>query len=106
MDAKTLLLEDIEREHAYLKTKDVGSEEYDKSMNRLDVLMTKLMDLEKFDEEKQDRKKSKIIDIVKFVLNGVISIGVAILILRFEETGSITTALRSLVTSPATKKLL
>lgn len=105
MNAKTLLLEEIEREYRYLKGKDVGSEEYDKSMNRLNTLVDKLTDLEKFDEEQRERVKSRYIEIGKAVANGLISIFMALLILKFEQTGSITTALRSMVTNTATKKM-
>ena len=105
MNSKTLLLKEINREFEYLNSKDVGSDEYNKSLERFNTLVDKLADLEKFEEEKQDRHENKIIEIVKFVVSGVISITMAVFILRFEQTGSITTALRSLVTGPATKKM-
>lgn len=105
MNSKTLLLREINREFEYLNSKDVGSDEYNKSLERFNTLVDKLADLEKFEEEKQDRHENKIIEIVKFVVSGVISITMAVFILRFEQTGSITTALRSLVTGPATKKM-
>lgn len=105
MIAKTLLLKEINREFEYLNSKEVGSEEYNKSLERFNGLVDRLAEIEKSEDEQQDRRKTKIIDIVKFAVGGVISITMAVYILKFEQTGSITTALRSLVTNTATKKM-
>lgn len=105
MIAKTLLLKEINREFEYLNGKEVGSEEYNKSLERFNGLVDRLAEIEKSEDEQQDRRKTKIIDIVKFAVSGVISITMAVYILKFEQTGSITTALRSLVTNTATKKM-
>ena len=105
MIAKTLLLKEINREFEYLNEKEVGSEEYNKSLERFNGLVDRLAEIEKAEDEQEDRRKNKFIDIIKFAVSGVISIAMAVFILRFEQTGSITTALRSLVTGPATKKM-
>jgi hypothetical protein len=105
MIAKTLLLKEINREFEYLNEKDVGTEEYNKSLDRFNTLVDKLAEIEKAEDEQEDRRKNKVIDIVKFVGGGVISISMAVYILKFEQTGSITTALRSLVTKTATNKM-
>lgn len=105
MHSKTLLLKEIDREFNYLNKQEVGSEEYNKSLDRFNTLVDKLAEIEKTEDEQEDRRKNKIIDIVKFVVSGIISITMAVYILKFEQTGSITTALRSLVTNTATKKM-
>lgn len=105
MYSKTLLLKEIDREFNYLNKQEVGSDEYNESLNRFNTLVDKLAEIEKAEDEQEDRRKNKIIDIVKFVVSGVISIAMAVYILKFEQTGSITTALRSLVTRTATNKM-
>lgn len=108
MDAKTLLLEEIEREYTYLRSKEVGTEEYNASMSRLNTLVEKLADLEHFEDEKKDRFVKTVIEVIRFVVgNVIIPVSMSLLILKFEETGSITTALRSWITGTASnpKKL-
>lgn len=83
MDAKYLLLKQIERESEYLAGHEVGTEEYNKSLTRLITLEEKLADLEKFEfesvrkdqqiaDEKKDRIVKNIIDGAKFVIGGVV----------------------------------
>ena len=105
MDAKTLLLEEIEREYDYLKKQEVGTEKYNASMSRLNTLLEKLGDLEEFEDEKKDRAIKNLIEGVKFVVgNVIVPVSLSLLILKSEETGTLTTALRGLVTGTATPK--
>lgn len=65
---KTLLIERIEREYNYLKEQEVGSEEYNATAARLNVLEDKLADIEKWEVEfvqreeqmKQDKHNQKV----------------------------------------------
>ena len=107
MDAKTLLLEEIEREYKHLKEQTVGSEEYNKSMDRLNTLVDKYTSLTQVEDEKADRFKKNIIEIVKFAIGSVIiPVSMSLIILKFEETGSITTALRTWLTGTASRKMI
>lgn len=72
MDAKTLVLKQIERESEYLAEHEVGSDEYNKSLTRLITLEEKLAELEKFKDEKNDRFVKNLIDGAKFVIGGVV----------------------------------
>jgi hypothetical protein len=98
MKAKTLTNECIEREREYLMTKDVGSEEYNASLERLVRLQDKLTDQE-------DRLVKNVLDASKFVVGSVVvPVAMTLLVLKFEETGSITTAMRSWITNNVPKK--
>jgi hypothetical protein len=105
MDAKTLVNEAIEREYEYLKNHDVGTDEYNDSLKRLTGLEEKLADLEKNENEKKDQWIKNAVDVGKFVLGLAVSVGMSCVILKWEETGSITTALRPWITGTATKKM-
>ena len=108
----------IEKETKYLESLELGSEEYDRSQHRLDR-MTELLGKLEQEERDGDRKdeqltrdsKSKktelIMDVVKFAVGGVIiPVGMSVLVLKWEETGSITTALRSWITNNVPKKFM
>lgn len=79
MVTKTLLFERIAREQAYLSKQEIGTEEYVASTNRLNTLLDKLADLEKFeveterkDEQAKAEKKDKVIG---YVLEGAKIVG-------------------------------
>ena len=57
MELKTLLQEQIEREYEYLSDQEVGSEEYNNSMKRLNTLEDKLADLKKAETEASIKEK-------------------------------------------------
>jgi len=105
MDAKTLLVECIERERNYLLKQEVGSEKYNESLKRLNDLEGRLAELEKFEDERKDRKVKNILEGAKFVIgNVVVPVGMSMLVLKWEETGSLTTALRGWITGNIPKK--
>lgn len=66
MDLKTLLLEDIEREHEHLLNLNVGDEEYNASMKRLNILEDKLFDLEKLEAETAVKNRQTNLEQEKF----------------------------------------
>ena len=100
MDAKTSLIERIERERAYLDKQEVGSKEYDASMERMNVLEEKLSKIEQSEDERKHRSKKEVSEWVKFGLSSVVvPVSMSLLILKWEETGSVTTALRSWITN-------
>ena len=83
MDAKTLVLKQIEREQGYLENQEVGTDEYGASLSRLINLEEKLADLEHFEfeaarkdeqtkNEKKDRFVNNVIEGCKFVIGGVV----------------------------------
>ena len=83
MTSRELVEERIQRERTYLAQHEVGSEEYNASMKRLDVLNDKLTELEKNEADvvakeqqlkvdKKDRFVKTVVDIGKFVVGGVL----------------------------------
>lgn len=83
MTSRELVEERIQRERTYLAQHEVGSEEYNASMKRLDVLNDKLTELEKNEADvvareqqlKVDKKDRFIkigVDVGKFVIGGVL----------------------------------
>ena len=99
MNAKQLLIERIERERFYLNEQEVGTKEYNDSTERLNILESKLAELE-------DKFAKNTIDIIKFGIGGVIiPVGMSLLVLKWEETGSITTSLKSWITNNVPKKM-
>ena len=98
MNSKNLVNECIERERAYLSNQEVGSKEYNESLTRLNTLQDKLIDQE-------DRFVKNILDAGKFVIGSVVvPVAMTLVVLKFEETGSITTAMRSWITGNIPKK--
>ena len=98
MKAKALLVECIEREKAYLKAYEVGSEEYNASLKRLNELQDRLA-------EQEDRFAKNCLDAVKFSIGSVVvPVAMTLVVLKFEETGSITTAMRSWITGNIPKR--
>lgn len=97
--AKKLLTERIERERNYLNKQEVGTKEYNESMERLNILESKLAELE-------DKFAKNTIEMIKFGIGGVvIPVGMSLLVLKWEETGSVTTALKSWITNNVPKKM-
>lgn len=117
MELKTLLREDIEREHEFMHTHEVGSEEYNNSFKRLCELENKLFDLEKFEsetasknEQLKDEKKDRTI---KYVFEGVkIASGIVVpmiglvCITAFEKNDTFTSALKGYVNCFIPKKTI
>lgn len=108
MELRTLLRDDIEREHEYLCQQEVGSEEYNASMKRLGELESKLFDLVKLDlesadkkkqmaEERRDRKTKNIIEVVKTASGIALPVFGLIGIMAFEKEQTFTSALRDYV---------
>lgn len=108
MDLKTLLREQIERESTYLGGQTVGSEEYNASMERLNVLEDKYAELEKteseglrkdkqLEEEKKDRKHRTVNEYVKTASGIVLPVIGLVAITAFERNDSFTTSLRGFV---------
>ena len=62
MELQTLLSEQIEREYEYLEDQEVGSEEYNASMKRLNILEDKFIELEKFESETVAKSKQVQLD--------------------------------------------
>lgn len=117
MELKTLLLEQIKRENEYLRKQQVGTEDYVNSMYRINELESKLAEVEQFEsdaarkdkqwkEEMTDRTIKNIIEGVKTASGFVMPMIGLFVILKWEETGSITTALRGYVNNFIPKKLL
>lgn len=97
--AKAMVLELIEREREYLEKQQVGTQEYNDSLKRIGDLEEKLADLE-------DKTFKNIVEVIKFVLGGVVvPVGMSLLVLKWEETGSVTTALRTWITGIVPKKM-
>ncbi len=66
MDLKSLLREEIKREHEYLEGQEVGSEEYSASWKRLSNLQDKLINLEKITSESEVKGNQMELEIKKF----------------------------------------
>jgi hypothetical protein len=88
-----ILKEQISREYDYLKEQDVGSDEYNASMKRLNELESKLADIQ----------KSKSVTRLEYtkVLTGLgVSCGgfvLSLIVLKFEETNTLRSALKGVV---------
>ncbi len=83
MYSKTMLYGMIDRERDYLDTHEVGTEEYNASLQRLKSLNEQLKEIEEFEadfeakekesnEVKKDRLVKNVIEVGKFVVGGVI----------------------------------
>lgn len=108
----------IEKEEAYLETLKPGTDEYSASQERLNRMTELLGQLEQNERDEvhkngQTKREIKakrtelIMDVAKFVIGGVIvPVGMSVFILKWEETGSVTTALRSWITNNVPKKFM
>ena len=115
MKLRTLLNEQIERERTYLGDCEVGTEEYNESMKRLNTLDDKLADLEKTEaeavrkdkqmrEDKKDRLVKNVIEGVK-VFFGVVTPFIGLVaITAFEKDSTFTSALKGYVNCFVPKK--
>lgn len=104
MKSKALLLKRIEREQAYLEKQEVGTKEYDASMERMNVLEEKLAKLEQAEIDRKNQVKKDTSDWVKFGISTAVPVAMSLLILKWEETGSVTTALRAWITNNVPRK--
>ena len=104
MDLKTLLREQIERESEHLSKLEVGTEEYCKSQDRLNILEDKMTDLVKFDDTKKDRTIKNVIEGVKTAGGIVLPVIGLVAITAFEKNDSFTTSLRGFVNCFIPKK--
>ena len=68
MDSKTRLVEQIERERKYLAGLTVGSDEYEKSLERLMKLEELVSDQEQKQKQMSEERKDRI---VKNILDGI-----------------------------------
>lgn len=117
MKDKELVLQEIEREQAYRDRLEFGSEEYDKSCNRLSGLRKELADLEKTEaenerrnremaENKKDRKVKNTLEGVKIIGGGIIMPCIGyVVVTAFEKDDSFTSALKKVVDCFIPKKL-
>lgn len=117
MELKTLLREDIEREHNFMCDQEVGSDEYNASMKRLGELENKLFDLMKLESESADKNKQMIDEKkdrkIKYILEGVKTASGIIVpfvglvgIMAFEKEQTFTSALRDYVKCFVPKKVI
>lgn len=102
MTIQELLYEEIADLNEKLKGMKPDSKEYSVTADRLDKLMTKVIDMEKFDVEQADKKQLADDERKDRVIKNIIS-GAGIILpivltiwgtnksLKFEETGTVTT---------------
>lgn len=105
MEQKTLLRERYEREYEYLSKQEVGSDEYNASMSRLNILEDKLNDQERFKKERKDRLFSNINEGVKTASGIVLPLVGLVAITAFEKNDTFTTSLRGIVNCFLPRKL-
>lgn len=105
MNSETLLRERIKREYEYQKEHDVGTDEYNASMSRLNTLEDKLTELENSKSEKNDRIVKNVIEGVKVGSGIVLPIIGLVAITAFEKNDTFTTSLRGFVQCFIPKKL-
>lgn len=116
MELKELLRGQIEREHTYLSEQSVGSEQYNASMSRLNVLEDKMAELEKsesesarrdkqMEEEKKDRLIKNSLEVAKITTNIVMPVIGLVAITAFERGDTFTTSLRGFINCFIPKKL-
>ena len=100
---ETLLNTEIDLKLAKLRDMDPATKEYAAVVDNLSKLMDRRIELEKIAEsaaqnelkmkqEKKDRVVSNVIDVGKIVLPLAVTVWGACVSLKFEETGTITTA--------------
>lgn len=104
MDLKTVLREQIERESAHLSKLEVGTEDYCKSLDRLNILEDKMTELTKFEDGKKDRTVKNIIEGVKVAGGIVLPVIGLVAITAFEKEETFTTSLRGFVNCFIPKK--
>jgi hypothetical protein len=98
--------ERIAREYTYLKSKEVGSDEYNDSLERLNNLISQLNEIEKSEKDFKDRMFKNGIEIGKFVGGSIVMPIVGLVaILGFEKNDSFTTAMRGFVNYFLPKKM-
>lgn len=109
MSNKELLMKQIEREQNHCDKQNVGTDEYDKSFDRLMRLRKELADLEKIEaeneiknreltESKKDKKVKNIIEAVKVVGTGIIMPCIGfVVVTAFEKDDSFTSSLKRTV---------
>ena len=72
MQSEKMILELIERERLYLNSCEVGTDEYNASLQRITTLEERLADLEKFKKDQTDRIVKNFIEAGKFIIGGVV----------------------------------
>lgn len=117
MELKNLLRDDIEREHTYMLSQEVGSDEYNASMKRLGELEGKLFDLvqlesenanktKQMEDEKKDRKIKYIFEGIKTASGIIVPFVGLVGIMAFEKEQTFTSALRDYVKCFIPKKTI
>ena len=104
MDLKTLLRDQMKRESDHLSKQEVGTDEYCKSLERLNILEEKMADLEKFEDNRKDRTVKNVIEGVKTAGGIVLPVIGLVAITAFEKNDSFTTSLRGFVNCFIPKK--
>lgn len=94
MKLENLLRKQLEREIEHLSELEVGSEEYCKCMDRLNIVEDKLADLDKFEDNRKDRIIKNILDGAKTVGGFVLPIIGLVCITAVEKEITFTGALR------------
>ena len=127
MGIKTQLLDDIKDQLEHLSKLQVGTEEYKVTVNGVATLMDKYNDIEKaeferkeqinkreseydlkskeFENENKNRRAEQAIEWTKIGTGVAVPLIGLFVILKWEETGTITTALRGYVNNFIPKKL-
>ena len=102
MTIQELIMAEIDDLNEKLKEMEPGSKEYNAVAERLDKLMAKAIDMEKFeveqtntivlaDDERKDRIVKNVIAVAGVVLPAVLTVWGTNKSLKFEETGTVTT---------------
>ena len=84
MDARRVIEEQIERERTYLANQDVGTDNYNASLERLGGLEDKLISIDRNNDEKKDRKIKYAFEAIK-ISTGVIIPIVGLVVITAEE---------------------
>lgn len=95
--AREIVEKQIERESAYLDEQEVGTEEYNSSLERLCTLQDKLAELEKTDIRSKEEFKKFILEVVKVVGTIALPVFGLTVITAQEREITYTSALKSLL---------
>lgn len=102
---KERYLEMINRESEYLDEQEVGTDEYNASVKRLNELLDKLNELEKADASRKDQKFKNGLEVAKVVTGVAVPVGISYLVIKVEETGSLRSALKGIINTCLPRKM-
>lgn len=97
MKLRALLEEQIEREREYLSHCLPGSDEYDASTKRLNILEDKLADLEKHESDKKSKLVGNILEGVKVAGGIALPIIGFVVVTAFEKDDSFSSSLKGVI---------